>query len=109
MIKTLNNNWEANTRREYRMRVIEDEELKWQAEVSRLVERYKLMSSAVPGSNMLREVQYQYIDMASGGDGGDLGFEDNGETTCRGINYQGYPDWVFDHVACAMGWMSDDD
>jgi hypothetical protein len=104
MIKTLNDNWEASNLRSERMEEMEALERKWQVEVSRLVEQI-----TVPGSSMLREVRYQYIDMASGGDGGDLGFEENGQTTCRGINYPGYPDWVFDHVACAMGWMSDDD
>ena len=44
-------------------------------------------------------------DMAKGGDGGDLGFERNGETTCRGINYKNYPDSFFRKVCEGMGWL----
>lgn len=77
---------------------------KWITEVMRLVEHYQMMEAAVPESSMLREVQYQYTDMAAGGDGGDLGFEKNGQTTCRGVNYPGYPDWVFLEVVKAMAW-----
>ena len=36
---------------------------------------YKYMEDNFPHSGMLREVKYQYADMASGGDGGELGFE----------------------------------
>jgi hypothetical protein len=104
MIKTLNDNWVANNLRSVRMKEMEVAERKWQAEVSRLVEHFKTMQITVPGSSMLHEARSQYIDMASGGDGGDLGFEKNGETTCRGVNYPGYPDWVFDHVTVNMGW-----
>ena len=104
MIKTLNNDWYFIERmRKMRMeREMENE--KWQREVSRLVEYYKEMESVVPGSGMLREVRWQYLEMASGRSGGDLGFEEKGETTCRGINYPEYPDWVFQEVVDQMGW-----
>ena len=59
----------------------------------------------VPNSErMLREIRWQYTDMANGGDGGDLGFEENGETTCRAVNYQGYPDSFFQEVCSCLGW-----
>ena len=80
------------------------EEQKWESEVSRLVQSYKQMETLIPGSSILREVRYQYLDMSSGGTGGELGFEENGETTCRGVNYPGYPDWVFRKVIEQMGW-----
>jgi len=54
---------------------------------------------------MYQEAKHQYIDMAKGGDGGALGFERNGETTCRGINYKGYPDSFFHEVSVRMGWL----
>ncbi len=57
-----------------------------------------------PHSGMLREVKYQYADMASGGDGGELGFEKNGKTTCRDINYPNYPDSFFQEVCALLGW-----
>jgi len=59
----------------------------------------------VPNSQrMLREIRWQYTDMANGGDGGDLGFEENGETTCRAVNYPGYPDSFFQEVCSCLGW-----
>ncbi len=65
---------------------------------------YKQMERNVPNSSMLREVKYQYADMANGGDGGDLGFEENGERTCRGINYPDHPDSFFQEVCDLMMW-----
>ena len=65
---------------------------------------YKEMETLKPSSGMLREVKWQYVDMAQGGSGGDLGFEENGQTTCRGINYSGYPDEFFQEVCDFMGW-----
>ena len=65
---------------------------------------YKEMEKTVPGSSMLREVEWQYADMARGGDGGDMGFERDGQTTCRGINYKGYPDSFFQEVCALMNW-----
>jgi len=65
---------------------------------------YKQMEEMNAASGMLREVTWQYADMAVGGDGGELGFEENGETTCRGINYKGYPDSFFQEVCAFMGW-----
>ena len=78
---------------------------RWNVEVARLVEHYKMMESVVPDSSMLREVKRQYTDMSSGGHGGDLGFVENGTSTCRGVNYPDYPDWVFQRVMENMGWQ----
>jgi hypothetical protein len=72
--------------------------------VEYMVESYEMMKRFAPNSGMLREVKWQYTDMAVGGDGGDLGFEENGESTCRGINYPGYPDSFFQKVCDRMGW-----
>ena len=48
--------------------------------VEEMVKNYKRMRTH--GSNfMYNEVMWQYQDMANGGDGGDLGFERNGETS----------------------------
>ena len=73
--------------------------------VEEMIEYYKDMKSRPSSSYMVDEVEWQYIDMAKGGDGGDLGFERNGETTCRGINYKGYPNSFFRGVCEGMGWV----
>ena len=73
-------------------------------EVLKQVLAYKEMEKAVPNSSLLREVKWQYSDMANGGDGGEVGFEENGETTCRGINYPGKTDRFFQDVCDLMGW-----
>ena len=65
---------------------------------------YKAMQDNCPNSSMLREVKAQYADMANGGDGGELGIEENGERTCRGINYKNYPDRFFQEVCALMNW-----
>ena len=73
--------------------------------VEEMVKGYTDMKARQSYSSMYREAKYQYIDMAKGGDGGDLGFERNGETTCRGINYKNYPDTFFRKVCEEMGWL----
>ena len=73
--------------------------------VNEMIEYYKDMESRPSSLYMANEVESQYIDMAKGGDGGDLGFERNGETTCRGINYKEYPDSFFRKVCEGMGWL----
>tara|TARA_Y100001937_G_scaffold101375_1_gene139035 strand:- start:1524 stop:1802 length:279 start_codon:yes stop_codon:yes gene_type:complete len=73
--------------------------------VEQMVEVYTDMGSRVSSVFMYEEVKWQYKDMAKGGDGGELGFESNGETTCRGINYKGYPDTFFKEVCYQMGWL----
>ena len=49
-----------------------------------------------------------FQDMAKGGDGGQLPHycHENGETTCRGVNYPQYPiNCEFFEIVCeAMGW-----
>ena len=72
--------------------------------IPNVIIHYKQMEEARPDSNMLREIKWQYADMAAGGDGGDLGFEENGETTCRGVNYRGYPNEFFQEVCDLMMW-----
>lgn len=66
------------------------------------IEAYTEMRTLKPNSSILREVRYQYLEMAEGGDGGPLGFAD--EKTCREYNYPGYPDEFFKEVVAGMGW-----
>ena len=73
--------------------------------VEQMVKVYTEMKSRRSFDSMYEEAKWQYQDMAKGGDGGDLGFERDGETTCRGINYQGYPDEFFQQVCLKMGWL----
>ena len=73
--------------------------------VQQMVEVYTDMKRRSSFDSMYHEAMWQYQDMAKGGDGGDLGFERNGETTCRGINYKGYPDTFFQAVCEQMGWL----
>ena len=70
-----------------------------------MVKAYTAMKSRPGAQFMYNEVMWQYKDMAKGGDGGELGFERNGETTCRGINYKGYPNSFFQAVCEGMGWL----
>jgi hypothetical protein len=72
--------------------------------VEETVSRYQDMKAHPSSMAIYREVKWQYQDMAEGGAGGDLGFERNGETTCRGINYKGYPDSFFLEVCYQMAW-----
>ena len=76
----------------------------WREKMPRTISHYRDMEHMNPGSGMLREVRWQYKDMANGGDGGDLGFEENGQRSCRGINYLGYPDQYFREVCDMLGW-----
>tara|TARA_A100001011_G_scaffold377238_1_gene440650 strand:+ start:15 stop:257 length:243 start_codon:yes stop_codon:yes gene_type:complete len=60
-------------------------------------------------SSMLREVKWQFRDMANGGDGGILGFRPDGwtknrEPTCRDYNYPDHPDEFFAEVCDLMSW-----
>ena len=78
--------------------------------VAEAVMRYRQMESAVPNSSMLREVRWQYADMAKGGDGGPLGYRPDGWTknrnpSVRDYNYPGKPDSFFQEVRDLMGWM----
>ena len=60
---------------------------------------YKNMASI----GTLHEVMWQYINMARGGNGGELiGIE--GEPSCREYNYPDYPDSFFQEVCDGMGW-----
>ena len=73
---------------------------------------YKQMEKTLPESSMLREVKWQFQEMASGGDGGPLGYtpsdyeEECGEEgpSCRDYNYPGYPDSFFQEVCALMNW-----
>ena len=68
------------------------------------VAMYKQMDAVSPNSSILREVSWQYCDMANGGDGGELGYSENGFTTCRGLNYPEHSDAFFQFVCDGMGW-----
>tara|TARA_R100000664_G_C2737141_1_gene126367 strand:+ start:943 stop:1194 length:252 start_codon:yes stop_codon:yes gene_type:complete len=68
------------------------------------VTHFRMMERMMPTSGMLLEVKTQFADMAKGGDGGELGFTEKGETTCRGVNYKGMPDFFFQEVIDLMGW-----
>ena len=78
-------------------------------DIAEIVMNYKQMESISAGSSMLREVRWQYADMADGADGGPLGFmpEDwpgRDEPSCREYNYPNYPDGFFQEVRNLMGW-----
>jgi len=64
---------------------------------------YKEMEAINAASGMLREVKWQYSDMANGGNGGELGLPDT-TVTCRSYNYPNYPDSFFQEVCAFMGW-----
>jgi len=70
-----------------------------------MVKHYREMQAhgSVATVSMLEEVKRQYINMANGGDGGQLDGFDHG-TTCRSYNYNGYPDSFFQGVCEEMGW-----
>tara|TARA_E500000318_G_C3421568_1_gene157493 strand:- start:44 stop:292 length:249 start_codon:yes stop_codon:yes gene_type:complete len=70
------------------------------------VNRYKVMQAhgSMATTSMLNDVERQYIDMAQGGDGGQLDGFDHG-TTCRSYNYNGYPNSFFQQVCKEMGWL----
>ena len=80
---------------------------KWQPRIDKCVKHYTEMESYDPESFMLREIRWQYRDMAAGGDGGELGFTEKGHSTCRAVNYPGHPDWFFARVIELMGWRND--
>ncbi len=76
-------------------------------EVGERVAHYSKLRATNAGSTLLAEVKLQYVDMANGGDGGDLGFTDeNGNSTCRSINYPRHPDRFFKNVCHLMGWTA---
>ena len=77
--------------------------------VEEMVKQYTFLKSRRSYDSMYAEAKWQYRDMAKGGDGGELGFERDGETTCRGINYKGYPDSFFRRVCEEMGWLPRND
>ncbi len=65
---------------------------------------FRSMEKNMPSSSILSEVKWQFANMAEGGDGGDVGFEENGKRCCRGINYPDMPDFFFQEVRNLMGW-----
>jgi len=77
-------------------------EAQWKERIPRVIVHFRGMEEY--GPRMVREVKWQYADMANGGDGGALAFEENGETTCRAVNYPGYPDEFFEEVCDLMCW-----
>jgi hypothetical protein len=78
-------------------------------DIAEVVMNYKQMESISAGGSMLREVRWQYEDMADGGDGGSLGFVPDEWTSirppsCREYNYPNTPDSFFQEVRDLMGW-----
>ena len=74
---------------------------------SYMIEQYTAMRATMPNSSILREVSFQYREMAAGGDGGTMGYTPEGfnhEPSCREYNYPGYPDSFFQEVCEGMGW-----
>jgi hypothetical protein len=72
-----------------------------------MIKNYSIMIQMKPHSSMLRQVRIQYLDMAEGGDGGELGYTPPGYNhipTCREYNYAGYPDSFFQEVCKGLGW-----
>ena len=60
--------------------------------------------TSVATISMLDEIEQQYINMAQGGDGGQLSGFDAG-ITCRDYNYNNYPNSFFQAVCERMGWL----
>jgi len=68
-----------------------------------MISYYRMMKAMCSNSSLLREVMWQYIDMAQGRDGGKMyGIE--GEPSCREYNYPDAPDSFFQEVCDGMGW-----
>ena len=73
---------------------------------------YKRMETLNPDSHMIQEVRGQYQEMASGGDGGPMGYHPNDYNkecgdqgpSCRDYNYPGYPDSFLQEVCALMNW-----
>ena len=68
---------------------------------------YKALRSMKPHSSTLREVRFQYKDMAQGGDGGELGYAPDGfnrSPSCREYNYPLHPDSFFQEVVEEREW-----
>ena len=67
--------------------------------IPEMINRYKEMEKWGNESSMIREVKWQYAEMANGGQATD------GLDTCiRDQYYKGYPDEFFQEVCDLMGW-----
>ena len=73
-----------------------------QIDVVGTVCRYREMETSGSARGMLREIRWQYAEMASGGDGGTADHQQH--TSIRGEYYAGYPDEFFQEVCDLMGW-----
>jgi len=74
-------------------------------DIAETVMKYRQMEKAIPGSSMIREVMWQYADMAKGGDGGPLHIgNDPDNETCRRYNYPDKSDAFFQEVCDLLGW-----
>jgi hypothetical protein len=78
-------------------------------DIAETVMNYKQMESIAAGGGILREVRWQYEDMAEGGDGGPLGFTPDDwphydAPTRREYNYPEHSDSFFQEVRDLMGW-----
>ena len=70
--------------------------------IDELVDNYKQMNEKYPRSSILRDACTQHTSMASGGDGGPTGYDDN--STIRERYYKGCPDAFFQRVCERMRW-----
>ena len=73
------------------------------AKMTECVAHYTWMQNKTPKSSMLREVKWQFADMANGGDGGTTGAP--GDPSIRDEYYAGYPDSWFAEVIDLMQWF----
>ena len=67
-----------------------------------MIAHYKNLQEMFPNSSMLMEAQEQYLDMASGGDGGKGPLDD---ISIRAAHYKNKPDSFFKEVASELGWI----
>lgn len=72
--------------------------------VVKAISHYQWLERLNSNSLMIKEVRWQYRDMSQGGDGGSTGIDVKGKTSCRDVNYPGYPDQYFREVCVLMGW-----
>lgn len=70
--------------------------------IDELVENYQFLTKSMPHSGLLRDARYHHTSMASGGDGGPTGSDD--DSTIRDEFYKGCPDEFFQRICERMRW-----
>ena len=88
----------------------------WKSQIQNTVEHFKQVK--LYGGSMYWQAMEQYVDMAKGGEGGNLGFEPNDDwrevlvealepvpskATIRNYNYPGLPNEFFAEVLIGLG------